>query len=82
MQIHSVNQPACVHEAAVAAEPSDSGCGHYVFAAMLEPGYHQFIIYDPEVERAFCKEFILDINHGQIFYPELPANGMGRQPPR
>ena len=31
------------------------------------------IIYDPQVERAFCTDFIVDFNPHQILYPEMPA---------
>lgn len=51
-QSHPVNVPECVKDSKAPLE--DCGNQHYVFAAMLEPGYHQFIIYDPAVNKAFC----------------------------
>jgi hypothetical protein len=37
--------------------------GTYTFACILPPGYHQFIIYDPVSQRAFCKEMVIDLNN-------------------
>lgn len=48
------------------------GDGHYVFATFLEPGYHQFIIYDPLVEKAYCQEMVIEFNDYQLLYPEMP----------
>lgn len=48
------------------------GDNHYVFAAFLEPGYHQFIIYDPLIEKAYCQETIIEFNNYQLIYPEMP----------
>ena len=31
----------------------------YVYAEYLKPGYHQLLIYDPLIEKAFCKDFIV-----------------------
>ena len=44
---------------------------YYVFAGFLNPGYHQILIYDPELDRAFVKDFIVGINT-KDFYPEFP----------
>jgi len=43
----------------------------FVYAAFLEPGYHQFLIYDPKSGRAFCKDLIVQPNNFMMF-PELP----------
>lgn len=72
LQIHAVNQPDCVRNAAAKPESVEHGCDHYAFAAFVEPGYHQFIIYDPDTDRAFCQEMMVDFNHQQALYPELP----------
>ena len=40
MQIHSVNQPYCVYNEDALAENTELGCNHYVYAHMLNPGYH------------------------------------------
>lgn len=37
--------------------------GIYTYACILPPGYHQFIIYDPISQRAFCKEMVIDLNN-------------------
>lgn len=70
LQIHSINQPECVQDPEAPME--SDGSDHYVFAELLDPGFHQLIIYDPELHKAFCKEFIVDYNHQQVLYPELP----------
>lgn len=44
----------------------------FVYAAHLKPGLHQFVIYDPASKRAFCKEFVLDLNDNLMDFPELP----------
>ena len=44
---------------------------YYVFAGFLNPGYHQVLIYDPELDRAFVKDFIVGLNT-KDFYPEFP----------
>ena len=71
LQVQSINQPQCVQDEAAKHEPESSK--HYVFAGFFEPGFHQFIIYDPLSDKAFCGEFIVDYNPHQILYPEMPA---------
>lgn len=45
----------------------------FCYAGYLTPGYHQFIIYDPRQERAFCQDMVVGLNHvSRDFYPELP----------
>ena len=44
----------------------------YMFAASLKPGYHQLLIYDPQLERAFCKDFVVNLNQRGVF-PEFPS---------
>jgi len=43
----------------------------YIYAAFLPPGYHKFLIYDPQAERAFSKSFLVELNEFD-FYPEFP----------
>ena len=35
---------------------------HFIYAALLPPGHHSFLIYDPELGKAFCKELVIDAN--------------------
>lgn len=71
LNINSINMPKCVSDPLAPHEPDSSK--YYVFAGFLQPGFHQFIIYDPRDEKAFCNEFIVDFNPNQVFYPEMPA---------
>ena len=50
----------------------DSRTDVYVYADFLKPGYHQVLIYDPAQERAFCKDFIVNLNLREDIYPEYP----------
>ena len=45
---------------------------YYVFAGSLKPGYHQILIYDPLMERAYCKDFIVNLNSKEGLFPEYP----------
>lgn len=69
-QTHSVNVPNCVSDSKSFMEPD--GSSHYVFACMAEAGYHQIIIYDPLLNKAFCKEFIVEHTDQWMLFPELP----------
>ena len=44
----------------------------YTFAEFLPPGYHQILIYDPKLERAFIKDIIINLNQRDFVYPECP----------
>lgn len=44
----------------------------FVFAGVFPPGYHQLMIYDPQQERAFCKDFVIQHNKLDQF-PEYPT---------
>jgi hypothetical protein len=33
-----------------------------MFAEFCKPGYHQILIYDPEIDRAFVKDFVVHLN--------------------
>lgn len=67
--VHNVNQPECVLNQF--APPEAPGDGHYVFASFLNPGYHQFFIYDPLVDKAYCQEFVIEQDTCFELYPEL-----------
>ena len=34
----------------------------FIFAEFCKPGYHQILIYDPEIDRAFVKDFVVHLN--------------------
>ena len=34
----------------------------FMFAEFCKPGYHQILIYDPEIDRAFVKDFVIHLN--------------------
>ena len=44
---------------------------HFIYAALLPPGHHSFLIYDPELDKAFCKELVIEAN-SQDFYSDMP----------
>lgn len=44
----------------------------FVYAAFLDPGYHQFLIYDPANHKAYCKDILVEKSNIEVQYPELP----------
>ena len=52
----------------------------FVYAEILPPGHHQFMIYDPQTDMMWFKEFILDANTKDT-YPESPRNFYSVQKP-
>jgi hypothetical protein len=52
----------------------------FVYAEILPPGYHQFLLFDPQTEALWYKEFILDSNLKDQF-PECPKNFYSIQSP-
>ena len=44
----------------------------YIYATYLKPGYHQLLIYDPTLDRIFCKDFVVNLNTREDIYPEFP----------
>lgn len=48
-----------------------------MFAGFFPPGYHQCLIYDPLIERAFCKDFVVQLNRRDFVYPEYPLPQVG-----
>lgn len=61
--------------------PEDKDCTIYIYTAILPPGQHQFLLYDPKTHRAFCKDLIVDINECEQ-YPEYPKKYMPPVPPK
>lgn len=57
--VTKVNTPECIRDSY--SPPVTEGSDHYVFGAYLEPNWHQFIIYDPLINRAFCQEFVVEM---------------------
>ena len=53
----------------------------FVYAAFLEAGYHQFLIYDPADHRAYCQEVFVEPSEYEIF-PELPKQLGGMMRPQ
>lgn len=51
----------------------EEACKHYIFASTMPPGRHQFLLYCPRTERAFCQEVIVHPNTFDPF-PEYPIN--------
>lgn len=51
----------------------DKGMEVHVYAGFLKPGYHQFMIYDPLLEKAYLKDFIVNLNLREDLYPEYPT---------
>lgn len=45
----------------------------FTFAAFVPAGYHQVLIYDPLLERAFCKDMVVKQNERDFVYPEYPV---------
>jgi hypothetical protein len=44
----------------------------FIYSGFLPPGLHQFLIYCPESNRAFCKQVVIDVN-GKDFFPDYPT---------
>ena len=34
----------------------------YIYTCYLAPGYHKLLIYDPKMEQAFVKDFVVNLN--------------------
>ena len=64
MDVRSINIPDLAE--------SQTNVDMYIYADFLKPGYHQLLIYDPALERAFCKDFVLNLNLREDVYPEYP----------
>jgi len=44
----------------------------FVYTCLLNPGYHKLLIYDPQLEMAFVKDFVVNLNTKDV-YPEYPT---------
>ena len=52
----------------------------YVYATWAKPGHHQIMIYDPMLNKAFCKDFMINLNFRESIFPEFPIlEGMDMQ---
>ena len=40
----------------------DKNADWYIYACSLKPGYHKLLIYDPLLDKAYCKDFIANLN--------------------
>ena len=60
----------CINNPDLCADLANSDC--YVYAEFLKPGYHQLLIFDPLFERAYCKDFMVNINMREDLFPEFP----------
>ena len=50
----------------------EHGKDYFIFSEFLKPGYHQILIYDPKYNRAYCKDFVVNMNLREDIYPEYP----------
>ena len=74
MDIKNINIPNFEHDL--------KGNDYFCYAAYLKPGYHQLLIYDPKLEKVFCKDFIVNINQKEDIFPEFPDKEGVPQPKR
>lgn len=44
----------------------------FIYACFLKPGYKKFLIYDPKINRAFVKDFVVNLNLREDYFPEYP----------
>ena len=63
-------------------EQNMKGKDYFAFAGYLKPGYHQILIYDPKLEKAFCKDFVVNLNQKEDIFPEFPDKETIVQPKR
>jgi len=64
MDVRSINMPNL--------EDGPDNLDIYVYAGYFKPGYHQFLIYDPVLEKGFCKDIVLNLNLREDIFPEYP----------
>ena len=64
MDVHCINEPDFCLDLA--------NNDVFIYADFLKPGYHQVLIFDPLLEKAFCKDFMLNINLREDLFPEYP----------
>ena len=70
MDIKSINLPDLSFTPTKEKEFSDDDV--FVYATFAKPGLHQLLIYDPQVHRAFCKDFMVNLNLREDVFPEYP----------
>lgn len=46
----------------------------FTFAGFFTPGYHQVLIYDPKIDRAYAQDFVVKLNQRDFVYPEYPVH--------
>ena len=63
MDVHSVNIPNFYQ--------NQNQKDWFVYTCRLNPGYHKLLIYDPLMEQAFVKDFVVNLNKKDV-YPEYP----------
>ena len=67
VDLHCINMPKSIPDWKIHYDEWDDPipeleCSSFVFTQILPPGLHKILIYCPKSDRAFCKEFILDLN--------------------
>jgi hypothetical protein len=72
MDIKSINLPDLSYVPAKGKELDYSHDDVYVFSAFAKPGHHQVLIYDPKNNKAFCKDFMVNLNLREDVFPEFP----------
>ena len=66
MDIKTINIPSLKYN-------EDENLEVHVYAGFLKPGYHQLLIYDPQMGKAYYKDFIINLNLREDLYPEYPT---------
>ena len=70
MDIKSINLPDMSF--VPTAEKPFSDANIYVYATFAKPGHHQILIFDPYNGKAFCKDFMVNLNSREDVFPEYP----------
>ena len=70
MDIKGINIPDLTFAPSANKEYDDSDM--YVYATWARPGHHQIMIYDPLLNKAFCKDFMINLNFRESVFPEFP----------
>ena len=60
----------CVNNPDLCADLKNSDV--YVYANFLKPGYHQLLIFDPLLEKAYSKDLMVNVNLRDDLFPEYP----------
>lgn len=67
MDVKNVNMPDFEREA-------DKLQNTFVYADYVKPGYHRLLIYDPKLNKAYCKDLVVDLNQREDVFPEYPIH--------